>query len=289
MEYASIVITGQKSYRGRLAPSPTGFLHLGHAKTFLIAQERALSNHGVLIFRNEDLDNDRVRDLFKDAMISDLKWLGLSWSEGPDVGGAHAPYDQSGRIPLYRDVFEDLRKSGHLYPCACSRKDVRGSLGAPQGADEEPVYPGTCRTATLTGDGKVSWRFRVPDRKRIEFTDLNLGPHHFIAGRDFGDFVVWRHDDIPAYQLAVVVDDHLMEINEVVRGADLLVSTARQILLYEAMGWVPPAFYHCHMVLDEFGNRLAKRDGAMGLNYLREKGVSPEQIIGLINSSKKRV
>ncbi len=269
------------SYRGRIAPSPTGLLHLGHAHTFWIAHSRARKAGGVLVFRNEDLDGDRVRHEFVEAQLRDLRWFGIEWQEGPDVGGPHAPYSQSDRLPLYRDMFERLRRMGMVYPCRCSRKDIALAVSAPHAADDEPVYPGTCRGPTdwAASPGRpVAWRFRVPDGEVIGFEDRGLGPQRFVAGRDFGDFVVVRQDGLPSYQLACTVDDHLMGITEVVRGADLLVSTARQILLYRALGWEVPGFFHCPLVTDENGVRLAKRHAALALATLREQGRSPESL-----------
>ena len=265
------------AYRGRIAPSPTGYLHLGHARTFWRAQQRATERDGILVLRNEDLDQTRCRSEFVNGMIEDLHWFGFRWQEGPDCGGPFAPYVQSQRLDMYRKIFEDLKSLGVVYPCSCSRQDVLRSVSAPHAADDEPIYPGTCRHGAKAGD-RISWRFRVRDGEKIEFTDANLGGHEFIAGKDFGDFVVWRHDDIPAYQLAVVTDDHLMNITEVVRGADLLVSTARQILLYRALGWSIPAFYHCALMTDENGVRLAKRNDALSLRTLRARGQTPEEL-----------
>src|SRR5215470_4625604 len=220
-------------YRGRIAPSPTGLLHLGHGRTFLIAAERARS--GTLVFRNEDLDPDRCRAEFVSAMFEDLRWLGISWTEGPDCSGPFAPYSQSDRREFYLQAWRRLRDTGFIYPCACSRKDLALAASAPND-DDEPMYPGKCRNRTDAANfvhpAGVNWRFRVPDSEVIEFDDVHLGLQSYTAGRDFGDFVIWRRDDVPAYQLAVVVDDHAMQITEVVRGEDLLKSTARQLLLY---------------------------------------------------------
>jgi glutamyl-tRNA synthetase len=269
-------------YRGRLAPSPTGFLHLGHAQTFWIASQRALAHRGVLILRNEDLDRARCKPLFAAAMIEDLRWLGIHWQEGPDCGGPHAPYNQSQRHAFYRAAFEKLRAAGSLYPCTCSRQDVLRALQAPHAQDDEPIYPGTCRDRSpelVPSNGKVNWRFRIPLGERVAFVDGRLGPQQFAAGAEFGDFVVWRHDDTPSYQLAVVLDDAAMEVTEVVRGADLLKSTARQLLLYEALGLKPPLFYHCPLMTDSAGVRLAKRHDALSLRQLRAAGASPEAVI----------
>jgi glutamyl/glutaminyl-tRNA synthetase len=329
------------TYRGRLAPSPTGYLHLGHARTFWVAWRRARTAHGKLIFRNEDLDYQRCKPEFVQAMVEDLRWLGLDWDEGPEPlsnkdaqlrdrglssdhsshsaddlsgrGGAFGPYSQSERRSFYLDAWRKLRDSGLIYPCTCSRKDLERALSAPheetlhgaplhgaplhgaasgqiaegsrsprgaaaldqaqataektmndcgaqapspaekalseaqpgaatlQSPNDELPYPGTCREKIATAKdydspAGVSWRFRVPDGETISFDDGYFGREEFVAGRDFADFLLWRRDDIPAYQLAVVVDDAAMQITEVVRGADLLKSTARQLLLIRALG-----------------------------------------------------
>lgn len=273
----------REPYRGRIAPSPTGYLHLGHARTFLIAAERARQFGVQLILRNEDLDPDRCRAEFVSAMYEDLRWLGISWSEGPDCGGPFAPYSQSQRKEFYLAAWRKLRDAGAIYPCTCSRKDLAASAGAPHDLDDEPLYPGNCRHRS---DGRsfekpagVNWRFRVPNGEQIGFEDQRLGPQQYTAGRDFGDFVVWRRDDVPAYQLAVVVDDEAMKISEVVRGADLLKSTARQLLLYRALGWKIPNVYHCDLVRDETGARLAKRHDALSIRKLRESGRSAGSMV----------
>lgn len=272
--------SGTKRYRGRLAPSPTGYLHLGHARTFWTAQERARKAGGTLVMRVEDLDHARCRPEYRRAIFEDLRWFGFEWGEGPDVGGTYGPYDQSARLPQYREAFHRLRETGWLFPCRCSRRDIQSALSAPHAGDEEPLYPGTCRlrTATLEGHEKAAWRFRVPANEVIEFMDGGQGRQRWVAGRDFGDFLVWRHDDVPSYQLACVVDDAAMGITEVVRGADLLLSTARQILLYRALGWEIPSFHHCPLMTDDAGVRLAKRHDALSLRRLREMGRFPEAL-----------
>ena len=272
-----------RSYRGRLAPSPTGLLHVGHAHTFAIAAQRARDRHGTLILRNEDLDPQRSRPEFVQAMIEDLHWLGLRWSEGPDCGGPHGPYAQSERGAHYLAAWRRLRDTGFIYPCTCSRKDLAQAATAPNDSDDEPIYPGRCRlrndAAQFPEPAGVNWRFRVPDDDGITFTDLNLGPQRYIAGHDFGDFLIWRRDDVPAYQLAVVVDDAAMRITEVVRGADLLKSTARQLLLVRALGYTAPDYFHCELVRDSSGVRLAKRHDALSIRHLRENGMTPEQVM----------
>jgi glutamyl-tRNA synthetase len=274
-----------QSYRGRIAPSPTGYLHLGHARTFWIAQHRATQHSGSLIFRNEDLDYARCKPEFITAALEDLRWFGLHWSEGPDVGGSYAPYNQSERLPHYTAAFERLLDLGLIYPCRCSRQDVLRSLSAPHQNEEAPIYPGTCRPleplVSRISRAGVSWRFRVPSKRQIGFIDGNLGPRFSTAEEDFGDFLVWRKDDLPSYQLAVVVDDTAMGITEVVRGADLITSTFRQLLLYEALGHTPPAFHHCSLVTDVNGTRLAKRNNATALRTFRAQGRSPEELRAL--------
>jgi glutamyl/glutaminyl-tRNA synthetase len=288
-------------YRGRLAPSPTGLLHIGHARTFWTAAQRASEHHGALILRNEDLDPQRCRPEFVPAMLQDLHWLGITWSEGPDCGGPFGPYTQSQRREHYLSAWRQLRDRGLVYPCTCSRRDVAQAAAAPNDGDDEPLYSGKCRpnpeprrdspsgcpaeaepsarrAAEPSAPAGLNWRFRVPDGEEICFTDLHLGLQKMIAGRDFGDFIVWRKDDVPAYQLAVVADDAAMQVTEVVRGADLLKSTARQILLYRALGLCIPNFYHCDLVRDEAGVRLAKRHDSLSIGKLREMGCTPEQV-----------
>ena len=273
-------------YRGRLAPTPTGFLHLGHARTFGIAAQRALQHQGSLILRDEDLDRDRCRPEYSQAMLEDLKWLGFRWQEGPDCGGPFEPYRQSERLGFYLSIFRKLAMTGLIYPSPHSRKDVQAAVQAPQEGDTESLFPTEFRAPVGVGvgalePGPINWRCRVPDGLDITFYDGNFGITTRRAGRDFGDFLVWRKDGLPAYELAVVADDHAMQITEVVRGADLLTSTARQLLLYEALGWSPPEFFHCPLVRDAQGVRLAKRTHALALRNLREQGVSAEQILGL--------
>jgi glutamyl-tRNA synthetase len=182
----------------------------------------------------------------------------------------------------YRAGFEKLRREGRVYPCYCSRQDVQRALHAPHADTEEPLYPGTCRPEkaepSRRTDRRPSWRFLVTDGEVIEFEDQGRGPQRFVAGRDFGDFVVWRHDDVPSYQLAVVLDDAAMRISEVVRGEDLLLSTARQLLLYRALGLEAPAFCHCPLLTDQAGRRLAKREDSLSLRALRQRGLTPESI-----------
>jgi glutamyl/glutaminyl-tRNA synthetase len=261
-------------YRGRIAPTPTGHLHLGHAATFLKAFERAVEADGVTVLRIEDLDPHRCKLHYADAAIEDLRWLGVEWQEGPLY--------QSRRLAVYLDAWRRLRDGGFIYPCVRSRRDVALAALAPHG--EGPVFPIEWRTPVERGmefqapEGR-NWRFRVPDGEEIEFIDGNCGRVRRVALRDFGDFLVWNRENVPAYELAVVVDDLAMGVTEVVRGEDLLTSAARQILVYRALGSEPPAFFHCPLVLDEEGRRLAKRNASMSLRALRERGHSVEGVI----------
>jgi glutamyl-tRNA synthetase len=306
---ASIAPTPTSRYRGRLAPSPTGYLHVGHARTFWTASQRAREAGGTLVMRMEDLDPERSKAAYADAAIEDLRWLGIRWQEGPDKGGQVGPYQQSRRRAIYLAAWRKLLRRGYLYPCKCSRKDLDTALGAPHervtgGAhdphqsgkleplDDEPIYPGTCRNLQgkapqlpgptvsdiETPDG-INWRFRVPDGETIEFEDRNMGMQRFVAGEDFGDFVVWRKDGVPSYQLACVADDAAMGITEVVRGADLLKSTARQILLNRALSLDSPIWYHCRLVVDHNGRRLAKRHDSLSLRAMRQRGLTPMNIL----------
>ncbi len=287
-------MSGNKNYRGRIAPSPSGLLHLGHAATFLQAYERAIEARGVLVLRDEDLDPDRSQAQFAAAMLEDLRWLGIQWQEGPDVGGPHAPYRQSERREHYLSAWQALYRAGAIYPCTCSRRELASVAQAPHEGEanevnenDEPLYPGTCRQAidTVTNRASpagVNWRFRVLDGETITFHDARLGQVHFAAGRDFGDFIVWRRDDVPAYQLACVVDDNAMQITEVVRGEDLLKSTARQILLARALGYASPSWFHCALLVDQYGQRLAKRHDVLSLRSLRESGHTPADVRAMI-------
>jgi glutamyl-tRNA synthetase len=258
-----------------MAPSPTGYLHVGHARTFWVAWKRAREAGGTLVLRNDDLDPGRSRPEFVEAFVEDLAWLGLDWDEGPVA--------QSARITLYEEALQRLKEGGWVYPCACSRRDVMSALAAPHAGEEEPLYPGTCRGRTVgqaSGMRRVSWRMRVADGEAVEFEDGARGRQRFVGGQDFGDFVVWRPDGLPSYQLACVVDDALMGMTEVVRGEDLLASTARQWVLYRALGWEAPRFHHCPLVRDEQGRRLAKRHDALSVRELRRTGWRPRDIVG---------
>jgi len=266
------------NYRGRIAPTPTGFLHLGHAATFHTAFRRAREAGGGVILRIEDLDPHRCRREFTEAAIEDLEWLGIRWTG--------APVFQSERRSLYLSAWKRLRDAGWIYPCTRSRKEV--ATLAPH--EEEPVFPPEWRvdpgaSNAFASPAGFNWRFRVPDNRCVTFHDGNFGKVEKTALVDFGDFLVWNRDDIPAYELAVVVDD--AEITEVVRGADLLTSTARQILLHEALGQPPPLWFHCPLVRDDDGKRLSKRAGGLGISELRASGKSPSAVLEMARAMSR--
>jgi glutamyl/glutaminyl-tRNA synthetase len=269
-------------YIGRLAPSPTGLLHLGHARTFLIAAQRARAANGFLWLRDEDLDPQRSRAEFAQAMREDLHWLGITWD---------AEMRQSERLHHYREAMQQLVRGKFVYACRCSRKDLQQAVQAPHEDDDEPVYSGRCRPDAANMETELrpntNYRFRVPDDEVVSFVDGHAGSQSFTAGCetdvDFGDFVVWRKDGLPSYQLACVADDAAMGITEVVRGRDLLRSTARQILLQRALGLPTPEYFHCELMRDADGVRLAKRHDALSLRALREAGRTPAEVIERLN------
>jgi glutamyl-tRNA synthetase len=272
--------------RGRYAPSPTGDLHLGNLRTALLAWLFARCTDGQFVLRVEDLDRPRVRPGASERMIFDLRWLGLDWDEGPDIGGPYAPYIQSERQEIYMTYLQRLQEKDLIYPCYCSRAEIARAASAPHG-NEGPRYPGACRYLTQAqrkeheaNNRRPSMRFRVDDARTVSFTDLLVGPLEQRVQQTVGDFIVCRSDGIFAYQFAVVVDDALTHINQVVRGVDLLESTARQILLFEALGFQVPTFAHIPLLLDEHGKRFSKRTQSAGLEPLRAAGVTPEQIVG---------
>lgn len=257
-----------KHYLGRLAPSPTGLLHLGHARTFLHAAARARG--GKLYLRIEDIDPLRCRPQFTEAILRDLSWLGLIW-EGE-------PLFQSQRLALYRNALTVLAGKGLVYPCHHSRSEIAAAAQQVEPGDKRPLFPVALRPAAFACQHTdirwdINWRFRVPDGRCISFKDEIKGRCDYKAGEVFGDFLVWRKDGWPSYELAVVVDDIAQRITEVVRGGDLLTSTARQLLVYEALGSPAPAFAHLPLVVDESGQRLSKTFASVALDTLRERGI----------------
>ena len=271
------------SETGRFAPSPSGRMHLGNLMCSLLAWLSARQADGRVVLRIEDLDKARCPRVYADQLEADLAWLGLVWDEGGSKGGPDGPYYQSQRDEIYLSYFETLEKQGLVYPCFCSRAQLHAA-SAPHREDGTPVYPGTCRQLTeaqrreKAAQRKPAMRLVVPD-ETVEFTDGHLGLYRENLKTDCGDFVLRRSDGVFAYQLAVVVDDALMGVTEVVRGADLLSSTPRQLWLYRELGLTPPAFYHLPLLLAADGRRLSKRDGDQSLENLRAK-YAPEEVIG---------
>lgn len=258
---------------GRLAPSPTGSLHLGHARTFLLAWWHARARGGRVLLRLEDLDRERVKPGMVEECLATLTWLGLDW-DGPVLVQSQEP--GPGRAAL-----AELVARGLAYGCDCSRRDIERAASAPHAEDGELRYPGTCRTRGLleARDGRaLGVRFRVPEGE-VELEDGFVGAHRSDVARDCGDFLLARRDGTLAYQLAVVVDDARTGVTEVVRGADLLSSAARQLLLQRALGLPSPRWYHVPLVLEADGRRLAKRSGALALAELRARGVDGRAVV----------
>ncbi|CAN5788438.1 tRNA glutamyl-Q(34) synthetase GluQRS [soil metagenome] len=270
--------------RGRFAPSPSGELHLGNARTALLAWLQARSAGGRFIMRVEDLDPGRSRVEHIASQLEDLRWLGLDWDEGPDVGGAFGPYLQSKRHELYSAALQRLHDMGVTYPCFCTRREIAQAASAPHAGDDEgPPYSGRCAALTKhdvqQSSRPAALRMRVPDGE-VGFVDRIAGLQRYRPHLETGDFVVRRKDGVASYQLAVVVDDAAMRITHVLRGADLLSSTARQLLLYEALGLQPPVWIHVPLLLGDDGERLSKRHGAVSIREHREAGTSPERVVG---------
>ena len=264
---------------GRLAPSPTGAQHVGNARTYLIAWLSARAAGGSVRLRIEDIDVWRNKPTAVAEALADLRWLGLDW-DGELVM-------QSGRLPAHEAALEELKRKELVYPCTCTRADIASAASAPHADHEGPTYPGTCAGRTAHDADALTrpfaWRFRVTDSPTFDdryrgFTDVDL--KHLG-----GDFVVWRSAKVPAYQLAVVTDDAVADVTEVIRGDDLVSSTPRQLLLYRALGLMPPAFAHVPLVVGEDGRRLAKRHGDTRLSDLRQRGVTAEALLGLLARS----
>lgn len=273
---------------GRLAPSPTGGLHLGHARTFLLAWLASRSRGGRVVYRVEDLDAARARAEAVAGAMADLRWLGLDWDHGPDVGGPEAPYVQSERRAIYAEALDRLKAAELVYPCTCTRADIARAASAPHAEDEGPTYPGTCAHRSAADAAGLpagfAWRFRVPPGP-VAWDDRSRGRVGLDPARLGGDFVVARAGVGAGYQLAVVVDDARMGVTEVVRGDDLVPSTPRQLLLYRALALEPPAFAHVPLAVEPDGRRLAKRDGSLKLATLRASGVDPRRLVGLLARS----
>ncbi|MGG1516916.1 tRNA glutamyl-Q(34) synthetase GluQRS [Paenibacillus oryzisoli] len=273
--------------RGRFAPTPSGQLHIGNAFTALCAWLQIRQAGGQFVLRIEDIDKGRSRPDLKTQQVDDLRWLGLDWDEGPQIGGPFAPYEQRHREALYEEALQQLHAKGCIYPCYCSRSELAAIASAPHGLSSEgPVYPGYCRQ--LSQDERLAkgaqkspaLRFAMPE-SISRFDDAIAGEQAFSAS-EIGDFVVKRADGMFSYQLAVTVDDAAMGITDVLRGSDLLDSTPRQLALYAALGLTPPRFAHAALLGDAEGSRLSKRDKSLSIAALRAQGAIPERLLGLL-------
>ncbi len=274
---------------GRLAPSPTGALHLGNARSFLLAWLSARQQQGKLLLRIEDIDSPRVKPWAREQTLTDLRWLGLDWDWGPDVPGPNGPYIQTERLDRYRSVLEQMVSDGVVYPCSCSRREVSEAASAPHESSDSPlqlldgnVYPGTCRqNRPHMAGGEFAWRWRFRPGE-LTWTDEVLGKQTANLERQLGDFVIGKSDGTPAYQLAVVVDDFDMGVTEVVRGSDLVSSTYRQLAILNHLGWPIPTYCHAPLMVGPDGRRLAKRHGDTRLSYFRELGFRPQVLVGYL-------
>ena len=268
---------------GRFAPSPSGRIHLGNILCCLLVWLSARQKGGKVVLRMEDLDTARCPMRYAEQMIQDLRWLGLDWDEGPETGGPDAPYFQSQRTGLYRNALERLEAMGLVYPCFCTRAELHAA-SAPHRGDGCAIYAGTCRNLTPAQRAERSrrrspaLRLQAPDQE-ISFIDGHMRSYAENLARDCGDFLLRRSDGMFAYQLAVVVDDAAMGVTEVVRGADLLSSTPRQLYLYQLLGLTPPEFYHFPLLLAPDGRRLSKRDADAGLEALQGR-ISAKELLG---------
>ena len=293
--------------RFRYAPTPSRWLHVGNGLAALVGWGLARAAHGAFVLRIEDIDRARCRPEFEDATLRDLAWLGVDWDEGPDVGGPHGPYRQSARMGRYDALLAGLRAADRAYPCRCSRADVRAAASAPHlgpsGEADEVPYPGTCRPGPERGPVAVAddrggvrlWVDRLGDDAVVTWRDGLLGDQREDVRATCGDFLLGRPGQ-PSYQLAVVADDREMGITDVVRGRDLLGSTARQVLLHRVLAGsrdagqgaardgdaLVPRFHHHPLILDELGRKLSKRDDAIALRTFRESGADPAALIATL-------
>jgi len=278
-----------KKVRTRFAPSPTGWLHLGNARTAIFNYLFARHNKGDLVLRIEDTDRERSKKEYEEAIIEDLKWLGIEWDEGPDKGGPHAPYRQSERTEIYKKYVDELLKKGYAYRCFCTPEELEAEREKARKEGRPYRYSGKCRNLTpeqveeYVKQGKpFVIRFRVPDGREIVFNDLVKGEVR-INANDFGDFVIVRSDGSPVYNFVVVVDDALMGITHVIRGEDHLSNTPKQILIYEALGFPVPKFAHLPIILGEDRSKLSKRHGAVSVRQYRFDGYLPEALLNFLS------
>lgn len=273
--------------RVRFAPAPTGLLHIGNARTALFNHLFSRHHHGIFILRIEDTDVERSTETSIDHILKDLKWLGIGWEEGPDQGGPVGPYRQSQRLSLYRGYADQLLKEGKAYKCFCSPERLQSLRKEQLSKGKMPRYDGRCRSLSVTevssmeSEGQLPvLRFQVK-RGTVAFEDLVHGRMSFDA-EGIGDFVIVRSDGMAAYNFACVIDDHLMNVTHVIRGDDHLSNTPRQILLYQALGWKPPAFAHHPLILGPDRSPLSKRHGATAVSQYREEGFLPEALLNYL-------
>ncbi len=274
--------------RVRFAPSPTGSLHVGNVRTAIFNWLLARGHGGTFILRIEDTDLERSTRQSEESMLEDLRWLGLDWDEGPDIGGPHGPYRDSERLHLYQSYATELLNTHAAYHCFCSTAQLEADRAAAVAAGRPAIYPGTCRRlssdqarARIAAGERPAVRFRVPEGRDVSFVDIVRGEVRF-SGEVIGDPVIVRADGHPAYNFAVVIDDALMEITHVVRGEDHISNTPRQILLYEALGFTPPQFAHLALVMGPDHSPLSKRHGSTSVAEFRAKGYLPEALVNYL-------
>ncbi len=275
--------------RVRFAPSPTGYLHIGNARTALFNYLFAKHTGGTLVLRIEDTDRERSKKEYEDMLIEDLKWLGIEWDEGPDIGGGYGPYRQSERLEIYKEYVDKLLENGDAYYCYCTPEELEEERKRALAAGKPPRYSGRCRNLTpaereeFEKKGiKPVVRFKVPDGRFIVFDDLIRG-HIEINVDEFGDFVIVRQDGMPTYNFVVVIDDALMKISHVIRGEDHLSNTPKQILIYEALNFEIPQFAHLPIILGEDRSKLSKRHGAVSVRAFKDEGYMPEALFNYLS------
>ena len=269
----------------RFAPSPTGSLHLGNARTAFFSHLWARKSGGRFILRIEDTDVERSQARFRDELMAEMRWLGLTWDEGPDIGGPSAPYSQAERGPFYQSLFARLAANGEAYPCYCTAEELELSRKLQRMAGKPPRYAGTCRNLTATQRAaqearglKPTLRFAVPNDRIIEFIDVVHGPQRFVSG-DIGDFIIRREDGTSAFFFCNAVDDSAMGVTQVLRGDDHLTNTPRQLMVLDALGLRRPGYGHVGLLVGADGAPLSKRHGSTSVHEFRERGFLPAAIL----------
>ncbi|HRD01430.1 MAG TPA: glutamate--tRNA ligase [Candidatus Saccharicenans sp.] len=282
-------MTNSDKIRVRFAPSPTGFIHVGNARTALFNWLLARQKGGVFVLRVEDTDLERSKEEYERNLIEDLHWLGLDWDEGPDIGGEFGPYRQSERLGFYHQYARELLEKGQAYYCFCPQEELEKEREEALAQGRSPVYSGRCRNILLkeaqkrleTGE-QAAIRLKVPEEGLVRFTDLVRGEVEFDL-KLIGDPIIVRSNGMPAYNFSVVIDDALMHITHVIRGEDHISNTPRQILLYQAFDWTLPVFAHLSMVMGQDNTRLSKRHGATSIDQFRREGVLPQALCNYLS------